>query len=222
MTVINLLIYIGSYLSNFLCDKKMSKDIIEVLINKNIRHISNQHYINSNNNININKLFKNNKKNEIFSKKNKINQKLTEGTNATDYLKKNEESNFSKSTERRLPKINNLYKTYKIDKVLKKINFCNILKSYLCCNDSKTQLINFCHNTIIEDMSIEKILERFYILENLYYFFSSEEKHKLRPIENKRFKEIFKYLHKINNEIKNDNKNSKKNEKIKKENIIIK
>ena len=218
MSIINLLIYIGSYLSNILCDKKMCKDIIEVLINKNIRHSLNKHYINSNNNININTLFKNDKKNEIFQNRNKINQKSTERTIAIDNLKKNEDSNFSKSTERRLPKINKLHKSYKTDKVLKKLNVCNILKSNLCYNDSKTKLINFCHNIIIEDMSIEKILERFYIIENLYYFLSSEERHKLMPIKNKRFKEIYKYIHEINN----DNINNQKIEKNKKEETIIK
>ena len=222
MSIINLLIYIGSYLSNILCDKKMCKDIIEVLINKNIRHSLNRHYINSNNNININTLFKNDKKNEIFQNRNKINQKSTERIIAPDYLKKNEDSNFSKSTERRLPKINKLHKSYKTDKVLKKLNVCNILKSNLCCNDSKTKLINFCHNIIIEDMSIEKILERFYIIENLYYFLSSEERHKLMPIKNKRFKEIYKYIHEINNEIKKDIINYQKIEKNKKEETIIK
>ena len=81
--------------------------------------------------------------------------------------------------------------------VLESINYYHILKSYLCFNDKRTKLINISHNIIIEDMSVERILKKFYKLENIYHYFSNEEKEKYSITKNKRFKEINKYIYEI-------------------------
>ena len=101
------------------------------------------------------------------------------------------------------------------NKILKSINSYHILKSYLCFNDKRTKLINISHNIIIEDMCIERILKRFYKLENIYHYFSNEEKEKYNIIKNKRFTEINKYIYEIKRESK---KNSTKTSNNKEEN----
>ena len=51
------------------------------------------------------------------------------------------------------------------NKILKKINFLDIIKSFLCFKDKRSQFVNVCNNIIRQDMSIERILERFYNIE---------------------------------------------------------
>ena len=58
-------------------------------------------------------------------------------------------------------------------------------------------MINLCHNIISEDISIERILERFYNLENIHQIISKEEKEELKIYKNKRFKEIYININKI-------------------------
>ena len=115
---------------------------------------------------------------------------------------------------------------------MKKINYYHILKSYLCFEDKKSKLINLCHNIVTEDMSIERILERFYNLENIYNLFSNEEKTKFKLINNNRLKEVNQYIYTVkNNDIKIDNcykketrnkNNILSNEKERNENTSIK
>ena len=51
-------------------------------------------------------------------------------------------------------------------------------------------------------MSIERILERFYKMENIHHYFSNEEKGKLIHIKSKRILEIDKKLDDFFDEIK--------------------
>ena len=60
-------------------------------------------------------------------------------------------------------------------------------------------------------MSVERILQRLYNLERIYFSFLKEEKGKIKLIKIKRFKEINKCLLDINNEIYNS-KNKIKSE----------
>lgn len=76
------------------------------------------------------------------------------------------------------------------------------MKSFLCFKDKKTKLINLCHTIILQDLCIERILERFYNLEKIYQFFKGKEKEKIECIKTKRFKEINKYIYMINHEMK--------------------
>ena len=52
-------------------------------------------------------------------------------------------------------------------------------------------------------MSVERILQRLYNLERIYYSFLKEEKGKIKLIKIKRFKEINQCIFDINNEIYN-------------------
>ena len=58
-----------------------------------------------------------------------------------------------------------------IDDSIKNINYFHILKSFLCFKDKKTKIINFCYDFINKNMCIERILDRFYNLENNYHKF---------------------------------------------------
>ena len=78
-------------------------------------------------------------------------------------------------------------------------------KKFFCFKDKKTKLINLCENIINEDMSIERILERFYNLEHIYKYFSKEKKEKFNIIEENRLKEVYKYIYIFINDIKKDN-----------------
>ena len=63
-------------------------------------------------------------------------------------------------------------------------------------------------------MSVERILQRLYNLERIYYSFLKEEKGKIKLLKIKRFKEINKCIFDINNEMYNlKNKNESENNK---------
>ena len=51
-------------------------------------------------------------------------------------------------------------------------------------------------------MSIEKIIERFFNLEKIHHFYSSEDKKIINISNNNRFKEINKYIFELDNELK--------------------
>ena len=200
MSVISLLFEIGKQISFILCDKIMSKDIIKSLLNMDeIDDIINH----TNKNI-INTLFNTNQKNDISSQR-KIAPEIMEKANNTNYLENN---NNIKINE----KINKVNLSHK---VLKKINYYHIIKSYFCFNDKRTKLINLCHDIIIDDMCAERILKRFYNLETIYnYYFLNEEIQRYNNIKNNRFKEVFKYIYKLNNENKQFSKDNKINNDI--------
>ncbi len=90
------------------------------------------------------------------------NLNLTEKSNQLKLVQKRENNEFF-----------NHYKTNKsiaYNNQIKKINYFHILKSYLCFKDEKSKNINAFHTIINENMSVEKILERFYNLENIYNY----------------------------------------------------
>ena len=194
MSVINLLLEIGRILSNFLCTKKMSNDIIRNLLNK--KEIKNKSL-----HLDKIKLFKNNEMKQIDSSQIKINnnQNMLNKTNNIEYLDKNDFVKINKSNDN-LEITNEITQENINDKVLKHINYFHIIKSFLCFNDKRTNLINLCHNIIIEDMSIERILERFYNLENIYSSFPNEIQDNFG--NNNKLKEVNKYIEEINSEIK--------------------
>ena len=171
MSVVNLLFEIGKQISIILCEKNMSKDIIQNILNEYEKNKLNNEY-------KINKKIKN--KNETSERK-KIKNQL-ENSNITNYL--NKERNNLKNEK------NN--KLLTIKRTVKQINYFHILKSYLCFKDQKTKLINIIHNIINEDMCVEKILERFYNFERTFYYFWKKEKENCEFFDNKRFNEIKK------------------------------
>ena len=171
MSVVSLLFEIGRQISNILCDKKMSKDIAEYLLNQNIGNsISFQNH-------KINNLFINNDKRETkISERKNLKLELKDKMNNINVIEKNDENELNKSELKNIisknEKINKKNETIRI---IKQINYFHILKSFLCFKDKKTRLINQYHNIITEDMSIEKILESFYKLENISNYFSDKE-----------------------------------------------
>ena len=64
-------------------------------------------------------------------------------------------------------------------------------------------MINLCHNIIVEDICVERLLRRLYDIERIYDFIISEDKNfNFNYYNNNRFDEIYKLLYNINNEIK--------------------
>ena len=215
MSVVSLLFEIGRQIANILFKKKMSNDIINNLINngKKIDLIYKNFKVDKLYNYNIkNSLNPSDRKNishQTIDKANNLN--LTEKSNQLKLVQKRENNEFF-----------NHYKTNKsiaYNNQIKKINYFHILKSYLCFKDEKSKTINVFHTIINENMSVEKILERFYNLENIYnYYLNKKEeyskykklKKKIKTNEENNCSERKK--HKINSEIiKSNNKDNNEN-----------
>jgi len=193
MSVINLVFQIGSLIIYILIDKKMSKDIIISLINRNNKEY-NLKQIKS-----IKAINEYVAETETSLKKNEISE-LKDKRNFSDYIDKHYKNDSSLKINRNSKKININSKNTS-NKVLKALNFLIIIKSYFCFKhkNKKVKLLNLCHSIITEDICIERILERFYNLENIYHF--NEKKDKLNIFESIRFKEVNKYIYDINYEI---------------------
>ena len=93
-----------------------------------------------------------------------------------------------------------------------------IIKSFFCFKDIKTKLIDLCNKVINEDICIDRILGRLYILEKIYSLIEKEKYGKCKFNKKEEFKKIKNYLYQINHGIKINNKS----ERSKKENIKIK
>jgi hypothetical protein len=211
MSVISLLFQIGGQISIFLCDKKMSKDIIFNLLNNTIE--SNREKKLSLPQINI---LNTEHRNINLLNERRINQSTIKNSDNL-YFEKSNESQLSKGKQLKnfeLDSEKNNNQNYIIE-INKKINYFHIIKSFFCFNDKKTKIIDLCHEIVIEDISIERIFERIYNLEKAYYFLSDKKNKKLFN-EKKKLKEINKYINEIYNEEKNINgKKSNSENKIK-------
>lgn len=184
MSVISLVFEIGRQISFILCDKKMSRDIIRNLLSNKENNLLTQE--------NINKINKKLTKKEIFSENIKIKNEITEKTNISYSLDKEEFENKSNISK---------YGSEK-SKILKQLNYYYIIKSFFCPKDKKTKLINLCHNIITEDISVERILKRFYEFEGIYNFLLSDEEGNFNHFKDTRLNEINKCIDEINNDIK--------------------
>jgi len=197
-SVVNLLLEIGRQISNILGGKKMSLSIIEYLVNKDTLHIKK----------NTNKIILiKNKDNESSIK---VKSEIFDNSNNLDNTTKNNKIKLCENNNK-ISDYNKNDKTNDKNKILKKIYFQHIIKSFLCFKDKKSQFINFCYNIISKDMSIERILERFYNIEKINYYLSNEEKRKIKRIKNKKFLEIDKKIDEINGEIIKEEKSENKN-----------
>lgn len=198
-SVISLLFEIGKQLSNFIGSKKMSLNIIEYLVNKD--NLYTKHYTNKI------ILIKNNN-NE--SSKRKSKPEILDNSNNLDLTIKNHESKLS-GNNIKISKNNKINVKNEKNQFFKNIMFLHLLKSFLCFKDKKSQFINYCHNIINQDMSIERILERLYNIEKINYYLTNEEKRKLKRIKNKKFIEIEKKINEINDETSKEEKSENKN-----------
>ena len=173
MSVISLFFEIGRQVTGILIRKKMSINIIDNIINNN-KEIKLQNKI-----IKIDKSFTSNIKNNISSSDRKdIFPEIIDKTNNINHLENN--NRLKLVHIKRNNELMNYTKIYlafsnNADK-LKKINYFNIIKSYFCFKDEKSKIINLFHNIVNEDMSVEKIMERFYKFENAYIYFSNKAK----------------------------------------------
>ena len=175
MSIINLLFNIGELITSFIDKRKMSIGIISKLFN-----IENQNRLTKN--------FHNYDRVKLAPEKMNNSFKITEKNNI-----------FMKTSEN----LNDEYESQK-EKVLKQIHFYNIINSFFC-KGNKEQLISLCHNIIINDMSIETIIERFYNLLNIYYSISESEKYNLGLNKVQNFKEINSIIYNINNQMATNN-----------------
>jgi len=96
-------------------------------------------------------------------------------------------------------------------KLLKEINYFHIIKSFLCFKDKKSQFINFSYNIIKRDMSMEKVLEQFYTIENIQYYLSNQKKRKLKNNKIKKCLQIDKTVDEFNGQIEKEKKLENKN-----------
>ncbi len=209
MSVVSLLFEIGRQVSIFLCEKKMSGDIISSLLEKN------KNFSLSQQSHNINNLVEKKENNGISSSEGKIvkNEFINKSINIrnTDYFDNNDEIIINKSIDdNKNDKKEKMNKIILNQNLIKEINYFNIIKSYLCFKDKKTELVNLCHDIIIEDMSIESILKRIYDLEQLYNLSSNKDEEKLTLNKNERFKEINNNTHRKKKNFNNYLENNKK------------
>ena len=165
MSLINLLITISKVVTEFLLYKKMHKDIIKYIITNKEKEIIQPNKINKVFDINDTKIEKLEKKisnNKIIKEKvNSINSRVS-----LENLNKNYDSKFENED-----KI--------IIKVMKNLNFINIIKSFFCNKDKKLKLINICNDNINSNICVERILRRLYILENENNSLIGEDSNKL-------------------------------------------
>ena len=79
-------------------------------------------------------------------------------------------------------------------KLFESLNYIYIIKSFFCCKDEKTKLINACHDYISKEICIENILNKLNELSNKLNMIFEEDDFK---IENPELEEIKKnYLYK--------------------------
>jgi hypothetical protein len=201
-SVINILIIVGKVISNILLQKKMNKDIVKSILNKNIYNEIKEHSLIESNK-KAKKLFNNANKRVINSERKDINKDITEISNNKDNSNKLFQLKLSKN-DLFLEENKKRKKNVKIH-ILKKINFFNIIKSYFCFKDKKSNLINMCNNFVMRDLRVERILGRLYELEKLFNLLSKEELSKLNLYIDKKFSRISYYINGIYIEEKKKN-----------------
>jgi len=85
----------------------------------------------------------------------------------------------------------------------KRLNYHNHI---IIPSNIREEIVDRCYNIILEDTSIERILERFYNLENAYHFISDKNNEKLFN-DNEKLKEISNFIDKIYHEEKSQKEN---------------
>ena len=218
MSVVNLMVTISRQISYILLNKEMSKEIIKSLIIKKENKGGESNILKSNKNLNIFKNIEDNSKNKInlnFIKLNYLKANILANNYIsdrkdikTDISGKESEINFKNQKEIKLNfhKVNTFIDNIQLNNakinILKKLNFWNILKSFFCFKDKKSELINICHNIIFEDICIDSIIKRLYKLENLFLMLSDDDYSTMKLKINKDFEKLNKCLSQIINEIK--------------------
>ena len=191
-SVINLIMTIFKILTYILLNKKMSKDIIrKIMMLDTCKEFKGK--------ISLSKKSGLNKKLKNIDKDKTITE-FEEKQNSKEVIK---ESNNIKLKDKKLKEKN--------IKVLKTLNFFDIIKSFFCFKDVRTKLIDLCNRIIKEDICIDRILSRLYNLEKIYYLVENEEYGKCKLNRKEEFKKINDYLIKIHYEIKKRNNSKREN-----------
>ena len=114
-------------------------------------------YILTSNNINKNNISKEKQIHEIFDNNYDKNQKRIIDTQKSVDSSNEISSKIDLESENKNENINNIMKNLKIN---------SIIKSFFCCKDKKTKIINLCEDIVEKDICIERILKRLYLIEN--------------------------------------------------------
>ena len=197
MSLISLLITISKVVTEILLYKKMHKDIIKHII-------TNKEKESTPNKLKLKKIFDiNDNKVEKSEKRIEQNQIIEEKANSKISLKiLNKDCVLEIENENK-----------NMIKVMKNLNFINIIKSFFCCKDKKLKLINLCNEIVNKDICVERILRRLYILENEYNSIIKGDTSRTIN-DNSGISKVKKLIKKINKEIN-------KNEHLSKENNMI-
>ena len=92
----------------------------------------------------------------------------------------------------------------KIIKVMKQLNFINIIKSFFCVKDKNLKLINLCNILVDKDLCVERALKRLYILENEINLI--KERNKNKSYRNLEMSRVKKLINRIDNELNQETK----------------
>ena len=128
---------------------------------------------------------------EIIPENKEINPPIIPITTTTE----NEHITY-KSTQNNIDTITNknVEDNNSNSKLFENLNYIYIIKSFFCCEDEKTKLINACHDYISKEICIENILNKLNELSNKLNMIFEEDDFK---IENPELEEIKKnYLYK--------------------------
>ena len=215
MSVVNLLFEIGRQISYILLNKLMSKDVFSSVIYKekdknrtNIKNI-NKNSINKAKSTSINNLFDSNKKGISFN--DEVLNKFNSEKNNLDVSQKTiDNEKFTKKNQNK--------------KIIKDINYCHVLQSFICFKYKRSKIINYINCLIVENFSKEKIFEKFYKFDIVYTLLSNEKNNKMKIYKNKRWKEINKFIYDVynNSDITKNNNYIENNKKNKEEDLGIK
>ena len=211
MSVFSLLFEVGNQISNILNQKKMCKDIFELILNNNVNNNSLNY--NKNLNININKYILNLSKKETSSERSKKDSNtphLIKNIEIND-LNKLDENNVNNNNQEN--KINSYNLNNANKELLKHLSYFHYIKSYLCFKDEKSELINNLYSFIQQELCIEAILSKIYRLENFYYINTKENLIKYNMIKKNKRKNTSDKRY-INNNNKNKDNSSIKEIKI--------
>ena len=202
MSVINLLFTIGKIITQILLKKKLNKDIATYLISKNLIYKKNS----ENKEINNNQKYQNKEDSEFELTHNKKNSERI--MMKKENLKKENNVKINSKISRKVIFPSNDFKT-EIDvnqnsisdinyfESINKLNYFDIIKSYLCCKNNNSKLINLCDELIDEDICLENILSRIYELENMTNILLKIEQVNYSANEHEKFKEIIKCIYEI-------------------------
>ena len=174
MSVISLLFSIGEILTKILIKRKISRDIVNFLISKNLMYEINS----DNEEISNNQKYQNIEDSEIELTHRKKNSETV--TIKNENSKKANEAKIDSMKSKKNNFTDNVadFKTEqninqdKIDGInyfetVNRLNYCDVLLSYLCFKNNNSKIIKLCDELIDEDLCIENILSRIYELENV-------------------------------------------------------